>query len=176
MKYIVLFFCLNFFNSPQDISASDLLTFHLLSGLTASAMHDIEAGKLPQELQQYQHQHVFIRGFLYPTKNGEMILAGEPDLKSCCIASQTMITRQVFVKGELDWVRHKGFAVTLEGDFAIDPIRNKNGEWQRLYILKNAVFSANKSGNGFLLFLLVGGGIIAAAIVSFFVYRRKYFG
>lgn len=73
-----------------------------------------------------------IRGFLYESKYG-LILASEPNLKSCCVGGASRREKQLLVENFIDVPRNSAIAVTLKGTLLVDrnhefPFRLKNVE------------------------------------------------
>jgi hypothetical protein len=87
-------------------------------------------------LDDFSHlngQLVAIRGFLYETPESLMVLAAEPDLKSCCVGSASKRQRQLLVTGNIDRAVAGGGAVTLQGNLVVAigddfPYRLEEGE------------------------------------------------
>lgn len=79
------------------------------------------SGQLPDELLSAQNKWVQIRGFLYKTElnNHEAwILAAEPNLKSCCVASPGKKGSQMLAIGNLpEEMPSPSTAVAVEGHF-----------------------------------------------------------
>jgi hypothetical protein len=77
------------------------------------------SGRLPEELLNAQNERVHIRGFLYKTElshNDAWILAAEPNLKSCCVASPGKKGVQLLATGNLlKQMPLRSTAVGLEG-------------------------------------------------------------
>ncbi len=66
-------------------------------------------------------REVKIRGFLYASLDGVVILASEPNLKTCCVGAGHKTDRQIIVEG-LDQVDcSSGYSVvTVEGELERD--------------------------------------------------------
>ncbi len=77
-----------------------------------------------------------IRGFLYQRPNGTLILASQPDLKSCCTREGSEVKQQLILKEKGNSLLMQQFAVTLEGIFKIDPQFNLDGQLVQLYVLE----------------------------------------
>lgn len=79
-------------------------------------------GELPflevpvQNPTAWDKKEVRMRGFLYRDAQGNVVLAREPNLKSCCVAAPHKLSEQVFVQGALPEKLPKN-AVTLIGRF-----------------------------------------------------------
>lgn len=69
-------------------------------------------------------QKVAIKGFLYKSDSHDIILAAEPNLKSCCIGNSTKRNRQIIVIGDIppSFLSQRK-PVTLVGVLTIDPSR-----------------------------------------------------
>lgn len=68
-----------------------------------------------QDLPKESTEHVQIRGFLYQAPDGNIVLAAEPNLRSCCIGSKP----HIMVDGLLT-IPKTGNAVLLEGDLIVE--------------------------------------------------------
>lgn len=93
-----------------------LFSILLLSfGLNAEQFHEIAFADLASEkILSYENQRVRMRGFLYRASDDRLILASQPDLKSCCVGKQK---EHVIVEGHLEPQRN---AVLVEGIFVIE--------------------------------------------------------
>jgi hypothetical protein len=87
---------------------------------------------------------VEIRGFLYETPAGEMILAANPHLKSCCVGSPGKISQQIFLRGKWESVPLKR-AVTVKGQLIADPKYNEGRELVQLYVMEHPVIMQSSS-------------------------------
>ena len=104
-KFFILFvFCIQALNSELP---PKVFTFFDLEALSNN--ESIINGELIQ-----------IRGFLYKTDRSEMILAAEPNLKSCCIGSTVKKHKQLLVFGDVGSSLNQKTAVTLKGTFNSD--------------------------------------------------------
>jgi len=52
-----------------------------------------------ETLSTYEGEEITLRGFLYQSEQGEMVLAPEPNLRSCCIGQGKKLASQVILKG-----------------------------------------------------------------------------
>lgn len=110
-----------------------------------------------EEAQAYHEQIVQVRGFLYPLESGELILAHQPNLKSCCVGAQSLINQQILVQ---DKVSTSLSAIQLKGIFLLDPHYNAKHELTSLYTLKQVeVLSTGLSTFSIVSFLLLMIGI-----------------
>ena len=66
-------------------------------------------------------REVTLRGFLYRTQAGDLVLAAEPNLKSCCVGAQHKVKKQIFVEGHIE-NPIAGQVYVLQGIFTVDPI------------------------------------------------------
>lgn len=66
-------------------------------------------------------REVTLRGFLYRTQAGDLVLAAEPNLKSCCVGAQHQVKRQIIVEGNMDDPK-AGQVYVLQGILTVDPI------------------------------------------------------
>jgi hypothetical protein len=65
-------------------------------------------------------QTIEIRGFLYETADSNLILAAEPDLKSCCIGSTSKRHKQLLISGNIQPEMSRGSPITLQGNLYMD--------------------------------------------------------
>jgi hypothetical protein len=78
-----------------------------------------------------------IRGFLYHLDDGNYILAGRPNLRSCCLGKEAQADIQVLVTG-LKRVELSTRALTLEGVLKIESQSDKDGGPATVYRLERA--------------------------------------
>ncbi|KAF3362641.1 Uncharacterized protein PHSC3_000880 [Chlamydiales bacterium STE3] len=123
----------------------------------------VELTKDPDVAKQWHEKPVLLRGFLYQDKQGQWILASEPNLKSCCVGSESKRTHQIFVQPKGAFKTTPKSAVTLKGEFTVDPQNRYN------YVLKNAYLT---EGNANLLHMLIVGFVLIG--VFFILYVVKY--
>lgn len=69
----------------------------------------------------YDRQIVEVRGFLYQNSEGQLVLANQPNLKSCCVGSQALIRQQIRVYGLM---KPNLSVVTLQGIFHLSADSN----------------------------------------------------
>ncbi|MBA2367625.1 MAG: hypothetical protein H0V82_01200 [Candidatus Protochlamydia sp.] len=100
--------------------------------------------ELSSHLEVNSNEEVEIRGFLYETPSGEVILAASPQLKSCCIGSPDKISRQIVLKGKWESVPLKR-AVTVHGRLAAEPKYNEGHELVQLYVLDRPLIMQSTS-------------------------------
>lgn len=122
----------------MTLRASEDLSFLVLDEMASLVEKDLAQQKQPKALARFHGSDVSIRGFLFKSTNGRLVLAAEPNLKSCCVGSKDKIFRQIFIEGDVNEPLSFGFAVLLKGSFVIDPIKDASGSWQQIYMLKNA--------------------------------------
>src|ERR1700733_9655609 len=60
---------------------------------------EISFQELVDSKTQYNGSEVIVRGFVYETSEGVVVLANEPNLKSCCIGSLANLQRQIVLSG-----------------------------------------------------------------------------
>lgn len=102
------------------------------------------------------NQQVIVRGFLYQNSENKWILAHQPNLKSCCIGKEALMSQQIFVEGSMSPTLQ---AVTLQGRFQVNPTFNQNGNFKEMYFLDQAiVVSSDYSYGIYLLILLMCAG------------------
>lgn len=70
-------------------------------------------------------KQVEIRGFLYRTADHQLVLAGEPNLKSCCVGSEKNQAKQLFITNsaiepETSVSQLSGILRMREGRFILD--------------------------------------------------------
>jgi hypothetical protein len=148
-----------------NLHSIEPLTLLWLSELPASVLSELSSKQLPDALKKYQHQQVSIRGFVYQTADGSLLLAAEPNLKNCCVASQGMITRQVMLIGNHIPFSTNGRAKTIQGRFEIEPAKDENGNWKTLFILyEPKIIENNREAHHGLLYFSGGLGLILIGI------------
>lgn len=94
---------------------------------------DLENGDL--YLKSLQGKEIEIRGFLYQREDGKLILASQPNLRSCCVGTKSKIQQQIIVEGNLEPTLK---AVSVRGVFRIQPLYSENGELVAYYFLDRA--------------------------------------
>lgn len=65
-----------------------------------------------------------IRGFLYTAKDGRKILSSAPDLKTCCIGSESRIAEQLVITPPEE-LPATSSVITIRGYLTIDPISDE---------------------------------------------------
>lgn len=66
-------------------------------------------------------REVKVRGFLYASSDGNVILAAEPNLKTCCVGASHKMDRQIIVEGLEPIAGRGGYSVvTVEGELERD--------------------------------------------------------
>jgi hypothetical protein len=120
------------------LSADPLvLTFERLEQAAQEAHSDLV-------LKDFNQQYVQIRGFLYRTPQGNLILAAQPDLKSCCVGTGSKVKQQVIVQGAIDPIIQQS-VVNLQGIFKIDPLYDSDGQLKQFYSLYEAIILPKKA-------------------------------
>lgn len=102
-------------------------------------------------------QVISIRGFLYQNASGQWLLLNAPNLKSCCLAQQTV---QIHVEGESLPSPTPGTALLLTGELH---------QHQGTYTLKKAHIVAENTQTTWLLLAGIGGCLLAI----FFIRGRR---
>lgn len=138
IKRILFLFLLILGVSDRSLLSIEQLNLHFLSELSREVIDELTAGHISEVLQPYHRQDLMIRGFLYRTKEGQLVLAAEPDLKSCCVASQKNINRQVILANSDIAFSNNGRAQEIQGFFAIEPLKDESGYLKELFVLHDA--------------------------------------
>lgn len=112
-----------------------------------------------------QGQLIQIRGFLYKTNDSTLILAAEPNLKSCCIGSASKRHKQLLVSGKEEFPLNQNTATTLQGNLQITP----NDTFP--FRLENARIIPEKNQSKTMLTLI--GFILILMSSAFFIWKRK---
>jgi hypothetical protein len=95
-----------------------------------------------EQLRDYSGtQPIQIRGFLYPTSFQTIVLAPQPDLKSCCIGNFLSDQQQITLKGIQD-ISHSQ-ATLVQGILKIEP-QYKEGRLIQYYVLDQAKVISGK--------------------------------
>lgn len=132
IKKILSLWCIAFLLCRTNLNGESIktLTFgHLANALDESAIHLL--------MQEYHGKEVVIRGFLYPSQDGNWVLSSEPNLKTCCVGSAVKAKSQILVEtnvGELS----KEKVVSLHGIFFVDSRVDDEGNTLQYLHLKNA--------------------------------------
>lgn len=147
----------------SSLCADNTLTFQHLDGLPNDSSQEAAVVHLKRSLARFHQQLVTMRGFVYKTAQDDWILSSEPNLKSCCIASNDKIAHQVFLQGDLSTLdTHR--AIDIKGTFLVDPKWDPSGNLMQLYRLENATISSDANRwpiNSILLALI---GVMGAGI------------
>jgi hypothetical protein len=117
----------------------------------------------------YHQKNVSIRGFLYKAKEGQLILASEPNLKTCCIGSPHKIWQQITLIDELESIPEKQ-AVTIEGTIVVNPSWDSNHKLKSVFEMENAHL-ISKSSSLVIPFKRLIMGLCALAIAIYFGMR-----
>lgn len=70
--------------------------------------------------ESFVEQRIRIRGFLYQQESS-LILAGEPNLKTCCVGSAAKRHAQILVFGDIEKALEHMTPVIVEGHLTFDP-------------------------------------------------------
>lgn len=97
---------------------------------------------------------VAMRGFLYEGKEGERVLASQPNLKSCCIDKEPV---QIIVEGDMESV-NSSRVVFLQGDL-------KNEEPKKYRLRKAKVVNDEHASHTW---MVVGLGVVMVGIAFVF--------
>lgn len=84
-----------FFLSKRAVALSVLL----LNSLIISELNSLERVSLNRLTPELSEEMVEVRGFTYRTERGEWVLAGQPNLKSCCTGSENRRSEQIVLRG-----------------------------------------------------------------------------
>jgi hypothetical protein len=118
-----------------------------LLAATLLTFQELELNPPESVLQKHHGEKVQIRGFPYQTSEGNWVLAGESDLKSCCVGSDRNRSRQIIlVEEEGSYTPHQVIEVIGMLDY-------RDGRW----LLEDyQVHQSNYS----LVWLAIVGGLI----------------
>lgn len=111
-----------------------------------------------EKVQNLNLQRVRIRGFLYQAKDGRLILAAEPNLKSCCVAAVAQRKKQIVISGHFNPPQHQASAIVVEGIFSVHPS-------DQSYHLTDAHQVVEDSKWPFLLLILAGCSMILGLLL-----------
>lgn len=115
-------------------------------------------------------QEVTVCGFLYRTQSGDLVLAAEPNLKSCCVGGRHTVEKQIYVEGDIESLK-AGQVYLLQGIFTVDPFKDSAGHLTRLYQLRNArVLLAQEKAS-----MAIWFAVIILIALFYFVYRKFSF-
>ncbi len=144
-----------------------LLTFQELSMPHQNLSPKMTSDSLPRNLVELHGQEVKVRGFLYKTPDDQWILASQPDLKSCCVGTNNMVSQQIYLKTDLLTNNTPSNVITLSGKFFINPIWNDKQELSQLYLLDNPLLIEHQSSR----WLSYSAVIIAITLCLTFIAR-----
>lgn len=106
-----------------------------------------------------------IRGFLYETSDFRIVLATEPNLKSCCVGSALKKQKQILVSGDVGALLNDRSAITLKGNLEV----NHQNDFP--FHLTNAMI-VDEDRQSFEMFFVMGGILILGA-VGYFMWKRE---
>ena len=106
-KTILYFFITSFFCFFPVFGEQEAIEFSFLE-LSSGDLDPVRNGQV-----------IEIRGFLYETVDSQVILAAEPNLKSCCVGSDSKKQKQMLVSGNIFSALDDRSAVTLRGNLDI---------------------------------------------------------
>jgi hypothetical protein len=77
---------------------------------------------------EWNQKEIHIRGFLYKTDGDQLILAGEPNLRHCCVGSELKRDRQIYINDaslspQLTVIDLVGKLVFKEGRYTLENAR-----------------------------------------------------
>lgn len=114
-------------------------------------------------------QEVIIRGFLYKDSEGNLLLANEPGLKSCCIGSKANLPKQIVVLGKLPTILPKT-AVSLKGELFFNSSFGLESNVKTKFFLKNAsILPENKMVFGK---FFLGALFLVIFLTAFYLFQR----
>ncbi|MCE5318539.1 MAG: hypothetical protein LLG04_14405 [Parachlamydia sp.] len=134
----VIFFCRPASTTPTGLPASvvkkistdlDFSERIFPTGAAELSFESLAEAAYPQE--------VTVRGFLYRTQAGDLVLTGEPNLKSCCVGGAHKVEKQIYVEGDIESPK-SGQVYLLQGVFTVAPKKDSAGHLTRLYLLRDA--------------------------------------
>jgi hypothetical protein len=121
-------------------------------------------GLVEDENAPVPSQRIHIRGFLYQTQDGEVVLAREPDLKTCCVGSESKRQTQLLVVGDVrDKVGQK-LAMDLEGTLSHHTSHVFPYHLENTTVLPPQPFAADV--------VLLGSVVLVLIMASFFIWIR----
>jgi len=136
------------------------------------AMNDQQSYPFGQQvIQPDQEGVVTLRGFLYQTPDGVWVLSQEPNLKSCCVGSDSKVKDQIYLFGELPESPPNTVA-EVTGVFRLSQKHMENGQFIHYYTLQDAKLIHKEIDYGSLIWfgaMFLGLGIS----VLFFRYWRR---
>lgn len=120
---------------------------------------------LSSETQEISfNNRIQIRGFLYQTAEGDVVLAREPDLKSCCVGSASKRGTQLLVFGDLHEKIGQKIPINLEGNLSTHPSHRFP------YHLENAVIASEQPIS--YTNIIIGCAVLLVIALGVFLYFR----
>lgn len=158
---IILFICMALLSS---LAAEEprVLALHQLSGLDGHLARDVATQQLQRQLSPYVNHLIAVRGFIYQRSDGAWLLAGEPNLKSCCIGSSDKIAQQLVLTRRPAILPPNYRAVNVQGTLQLTPRWNAEGKLIQLYYLD---VTSIKPESGWPLQTLTLAGLGAASLL-----------
>ena len=125
---------------------------------------------LDEAKESLHAKEVKIRGFVYQTSDGRVILAGKPDLRTCCVGSVLNVWQQIALDVPAEDIP-AGQAVTVEGWLHVNPIYDSQNNLKQVFSLyKTRYIKGNKLSYTMLWLVLA---FITAALSLFLIIRRN---
>lgn len=117
---------------------------------------------------RYENQRVEVRGFLYQSMAGDLLLRAESGLKSCCVNTGIRADKQIVIKSQ-DRIPLSTNVIALQGTFKMERTHDQQGRVILTYVLEDA-HVVEKS---FPFLLVCGVGVICMLAAGYFFYFRK---
>lgn len=133
------------------------IIFLCLSSLHAEDQQKISFIELSE---QHKETSVEVRGFLYTTSDGKVLLAPQPNLRSCCVGSPAKIHEQIALL-DLQKVPITTQAVNVQGIFHLDESNLKS-------LSKAKLVEQHRGG-----YHLTIMAVVATLLLTFLFLRRR---
>jgi hypothetical protein len=141
-----------------------LLLCYMLTGSDLFAINEVLENPC-----RYEDQEVEVRGFLYQSMAGDLVLRAESGLKSCCVHTGVLGDRQIIIKSP-DKLALSTSVVALVGTFKIDKTHDAQGRLIQTFVLENAHQKEQRK----MPLVLIGIVSISLLGAAFLFFRRKY--